>query len=321
MRITVLIPTYRRPESLTRCLEGLSRQTRKADEILIVGSKNDSQTISSMQTQKWERLPIREIYIPDRGQVRQLNSGVNAAKGEIIAITDDDAVPHSDWLERIEACFLVASEKVAGVGGRDIVYHGAQLESGSKATVGKVLWYGKVIGNHHLGTGNPRSVDVLKGVNCAYRRSVFADIHFDQRLRGSGAQVHNDLCLGLAIRRRELELIFDPKILVDHYPAERFDEDQREGFNDLALCNMVHNETLSLLDYLTPARRLVYLAWIFLIGTRAAPGLVQFLRLLPVQGTLSWLRFKSSLKGRWQGYLTWHESLTQNNDARSSSTR
>jgi hypothetical protein len=45
-----------------------------------------------------------------------------------------------------------------------------------------------LIGNHHLGVGEPREVDVLKGVNMSYRRTAIADIHFDERMRGTGAQ-------------------------------------------------------------------------------------------------------------------------------------
>jgi len=36
MTITVLIPTYRRPQDLARCLEALQKQTRLADEVLLV---------------------------------------------------------------------------------------------------------------------------------------------------------------------------------------------------------------------------------------------------------------------------------------------
>jgi len=51
---------------------------------------------------------------------------------------------------------------VGGVGGRDWVYHGTQLEDGARKVIGRVHWFGRVIGNHHLGVGEPREVDVLK---------------------------------------------------------------------------------------------------------------------------------------------------------------
>ena len=44
MKITVLIPTYRRPKDLGRCLEALQKQTRPADEVLVVVRNTDAET-------------------------------------------------------------------------------------------------------------------------------------------------------------------------------------------------------------------------------------------------------------------------------------
>jgi glycosyltransferase involved in cell wall biosynthesis len=79
-----------------------------------------------------------------------MNAGMDAAGGDIIAFTDDDAAPHTDWLEGIEAHFL-SDTNIGGVGGRDWVYHGTQLEEGEREVVGQVQWFGRVIGEHHLG--------------------------------------------------------------------------------------------------------------------------------------------------------------------------
>jgi len=95
-----------------------------------------------------------------------------------------------------------------------------------------VHWFGRVIGNHHLGVGEPRET-CCKGVNMNYRRAAIANLRFDQRLWGPGAQAHNDMAFSLAVRRG-WKLIYDPRVAVDHYPAQRFDEDQRNKFNQIA---------------------------------------------------------------------------------------
>ena len=171
--------------------------------------------------------------------------------------------------------------------------------------VGKVQWFGRVIGNHHLGVGEPREVDVLKGTNMSYRRSAVHGTSFDKRLRGSGAQVHNDMAFSLLVKHLGWKLIYDPGLAVDHFPAARFDEDQRHLFSTTAFSMMVHNETLVLLEHLPPVRRVVFGFWALVVGSRAGPGLVQWLRLLPSEGRLAGAKLQAALRGRLEGSRTW----------------
>lgn len=44
MNISVLIPTYRRPKDLARCLEALKKQKRVPDEVLVIVRNTDAET-------------------------------------------------------------------------------------------------------------------------------------------------------------------------------------------------------------------------------------------------------------------------------------
>src|SRR4028118_1425239 len=216
MSITVLIPTYRRPKDLARCLEALQKQTRPADEVLVVVRDTDAETWTFLKAFNPDLLPLRTVTVSVTGVVAAMNAGLDTAQGDIIAIVDDDGAAHTDWLERVEAHYL-ADSRVGAVGGRDWVYHGTQLEDGACKVVGRLQWFGRVIGNHHLGVGEPREVDVLKGANSSYRRAAIADLRFDKRLRGTGAQIHNELPFCLALRRAGWKIIDDPMVAIDHY--------------------------------------------------------------------------------------------------------
>jgi glycosyltransferase involved in cell wall biosynthesis len=307
MNITLLITTYRRPNELARCLESLKKQTRLADEVVVVVRSNDAETWALLKAFNYDSLPLRPVTVSLPGQVAALNAGLDEAQGDIIAITDDDAAPHSDWLARIESYFLLDS-RLGGVGGRDWVYWGAELDTRVCEVVGRIQWMGRTVGNHHLGAGKPREVDLLKGANMSYRRAAIKGIRFDERLRGTGAQAHNDMAFSLAVKRTGWKLIYDPTVAVDHYAGERFDEDRRSQYNDLASINLVHNETLVLLEHLPPIRRVVFLTWALLIGTQATVGCLQWLRLLPSEGSLASRKLIVSLRGRWQGWRTWRQS-------------
>ncbi|PMB17458.1 glycosyltransferase family 2 protein [Fischerella thermalis] len=312
MTISVMIPTYRRPQDLARCLKALEQQTRKPEQVVVVVRDTDTDSWSFLQDYHPQGFSLEAATVKVPGVVAAMNVGLDTARGDIIAITDDDAAPHPDWLARIEAYF-VSDPCIGGVGGRDLVYVNNELiYKGESKVVGKLQWYGRVIGDHHKGIGAAREVDVLKGVNMAYRRSAIAHLHFDERMLGTGAQVHFELAFSLALRSQGWKLIYDPLIIVDHYPAQRFDEDQRNNFNHLAWKNAVHNETLALLEYLPPLRLVVFMLWATLVGTRKAFGLLQLLRFLPKEKTLAWQKWLASMQGRTQAWQTWlsHHSLT-----------
>jgi glycosyltransferase involved in cell wall biosynthesis len=310
MKITVIVPTYRRTKDLTRCLEELQKQARPADEVILVVRDTDTETWDFLKKFDASALPLRTVTVRVTGVVAAMNTGLEVATGDILAFTDDDAGPHLDWLERIEAHFL-ADERVGGVGGRDWVYHGTELEDGARDVVGQVQWFGRVIGNHHIGIGEAREVDVLKGVNMSFRRTAISGLRFDERMRGTGAQVHFEVAFTLALRRAGWTLIYDPKVAVDHFRGQRFDEDQRDRFNALAMTNAVHNETLILLEHFSGLQQLVFLTWACLVGTREAPGFAQWLRFSRQEGDLARKKLLASLHGRWQGWLSWQEYTRQ----------
>jgi hypothetical protein len=276
-------------------------QIRTPDEVIVIVRDIDAATFALLDEIDATGRGIRTVIVTVPGQVQALNAGLAAVTTDIIAITDDDAAPHPDWTQRIVAHFE-ARPDLGGVGGRDRMHVGNALQTGQEAVVGKVPRIGKHVGNHHLGFGAPREVDVLKGVNGSYRMVAIKDIGFDTRLRGTGAQVHWEISLGIALRRAGWKLLYDPDIVVDHFLAKRFDEDQRHTFNPLALRNMAYNDTIIRLGQLEPPTQLVFMLWATMIGTRASPGLVQFLRFTPSEGVVASKKFVTTIQGRLDGW-------------------
>ena len=297
MTISVLIPTYRRPQDLRRCLAALGAQTRPADEVVVVVRDTDTETHRFLAGCPLGLPGLSVVTVSQPGVLAAMTAGLAETFGEIVALTDDDTAPFPDWLERIEACFA-EDPKIGGVGGRDWQAN----DHRSRKVVGKIQWHGRVIGNHHLGVGDAREVDLLKGANCAYRTAPLKQIGFETRLRGDGAQVHWELALGLAMRRAGWKLVYDPAIALDHHIAQRFDDDDnhRGHFNAPGLVNAVHNETVILLTALPPLRRAVYLLWALVIGTWAEPGPLQVPRLLVRRDKNVWPRLRAALTGRLQ---------------------
>jgi glycosyltransferase involved in cell wall biosynthesis len=292
VRVSVVIPTYRRPQSLARCLDALDRQQRPADETIVVVRGDDH---ASQRVVRARADPVRLVQVQRAGVVAAMNAGIDASSGDVVALTDDDAAPHADWLARIVEAYE-GDPPVAAVGGRDrLCIEGEWWNGGSTPVVGTISRLGRITGNHHMGVGPARDVDVLKGVNLSVRGDLLREVRIDERLRGVGTEHHWELALCLSLRRRGLQVVYDPDIVVDHFPQPRID-DSRE-FSPLELRDSTHNKTLAVLEHLPPWRRPLYLAWALAVGTSTEPGVAQLLRALPARRAAAWSRFRGTQAG------------------------
>jgi GT2 family glycosyltransferase len=306
MRISVVVPTFRRPQVLGRCLAALAEQDRAPDEVLVVVRRGDDDS-ARVAGGLGERVRLVTIDVPrgSPGVVMALNAGAAASSGGIVCFTDDDAEAHPDWIERVEATFAL-DPRIGGVGGRDLVFHEGVPEQGSRSKVGTVSRFGRVTGNHHLGAGPPRDVEVLKGVNLSVRGELVRALGFDTRLRAVTTEHHWELALCLKLVRMGYRLVYDPDIQVDHHPQPRVAEARERGERDV--CDAAHNETLALLEHLPPAGRAMHLAWAAGVGSRASPGVVAAARAV-AGGELARLALlRGNLRGRIRGLRTYRGS-------------
>ena len=300
-RLSVLVPSYRRPESLQRCLMALAEQTRVPDEVVVGVRHGDAATVAVVDAARAAGWPVRAARTEASGVVAAMQAALDASTGDVIALTDDDARPFPGWAAGLLA-HLAAAPDIGGVGGRDW----QPLERGDARRVGLVQWFGRVIGNHHLGTGPARDVDILKGVNCAYRAPLLRAVGFDARLRGAGAQLYWELGVCLPLRRAGWRLVYDPAVAVDHDVAPRHDADtlHRGVFAEAPLVDAVHNETVELLEGRRGVSRVAYVAWALLVGTGEAPGVAQCMRRMLHGDALAIRRWRATIAGRMAGMAT-----------------
>lgn len=296
MKISVVIPTYKRTADLSKCLAGMRNQKRPPDEVIVVCREEDAETLRFLKEWKKEETPFSKknaiVQIP--GVIHAMSTGLSQATGNMTAFIDDDAVPHTDWLEKLESYY--SDPSVGGAGGKDLI---DGLEAGSnKSLVGRLTWYGKLIGNHHIGGGNSREVDVLKGVNMSFRTNL---VEFPSFMKGSGAQVHFEVYTCLRIRRMGYRLIYDPTVQVDHFPAKRFDIDQRNAIVPTAVYNAAYNLSVALFSGIPPHMVPIRIAYGVMAGDKGNPGILRFLFGLLRKDRPVIQSFLPSQKGQWDG--------------------
>lgn len=298
-RLAVIVPSFRRPEMLARCLASLETQSRQPDMVVVGARRSDAETLQVIADARARGVSIASGVTESPGVVAAMQAALDAAPADlsIIALLDDDATAAPDYCARIEHAFA-QDPTIGGFGGRDW----QPWERGTAEPVGRIQWFGRVIGNHHLGAGPAREVDLLKGVCSAYRAGPLREIGFG-RLRGTGSQWGWELRVGLAMQARGWRLVYDPALRVEHHIAPRQVEDRyHRGFFDAAeLHDAAANETAILLEFLPPWRRIAFLSWAFLVGTRHLPGLLQLPRLALTGAGLRWREFRAAMRGRVDG--------------------
>jgi GT2 family glycosyltransferase len=95
--VSVVIPNYNQRNLLDRVLRDLSLQQRLPEEVVVVdnGSNDDSVTLA-------RKHGVRVIEMgSNQGFSRAVNRGVREARGEVVAILNNDVELDTEWLARL----------------------------------------------------------------------------------------------------------------------------------------------------------------------------------------------------------------------------
>lgn len=172
--ISVIIPNWNGAVHLPTCLEALRRQTYPRREVLVVdnGSTDDSLSLLARYPE------VRVLALgSNRGFAGAVNAGIRAARGEIIALLNNDTEAAPTWLEALAAAFarhpdagLVAS-KILLFDRRDVFHSAGDYYRVDGIPGNRGVWE-RDVGQYD------REEEVFSacGAAAAYRRELFADI-------------------------------------------------------------------------------------------------------------------------------------------------
>ena len=98
MRVSVIIPTYKRAWALPYVLDSLSKQSIKPDEVVIIlkpSGDNSENIIKKFQ----EVLNIKMVLQSGGYSSAAYALGIKVARGDLLLFLDDDAIAHPDWVK------------------------------------------------------------------------------------------------------------------------------------------------------------------------------------------------------------------------------
>jgi len=103
-RVSVIVATRERPDSLAACLRSLLRQTYTDFEVVVVDNAPTTTRTADLVRHTWSD-NVRHVCEPRPGLAVAHNLGIAAARGELLAFTDDDVIADPGWLAAIVAGF------------------------------------------------------------------------------------------------------------------------------------------------------------------------------------------------------------------------
>lgn len=168
--VTVVLCTRNRCRVLTELLQDLasSRLPDSKDwEVLVVDNGSTDQTRQIVEDFCARGKRFRYLFEPHAGKSYALNSGIEHARGEVLAFIDDDVRVEPDWLHHLTAS--LSDGRWAGAGGRTLVREHISLPPWfSFDDFGSIVCARFDMGNRSLELDRPPY-----GANMAFRRSMF----------------------------------------------------------------------------------------------------------------------------------------------------
>jgi glucosyl-dolichyl phosphate glucuronosyltransferase len=213
--VIVCCYTRKRYDDLIAAIASLQGQTRQPEEVIVV--VDHSPTLERDLRRLKGVVVIRNRH--RRGLSGARNSGLEVARGDVIAFLDDDAVAEPDWLARLYSWYWAPA--VIGVGGRIVPAWDR----------GRPPWFPPefdwVVGCSYVGLPDKAApVRNLIGCNMSFRREIFESAGTFRTALGRSRSMpdgceETELCIRAGASVPGSVLLYDPEAVVNHRIREQ----------------------------------------------------------------------------------------------------
>ena len=210
--VSVVIPCYNGLPYLTQALDSAVAQTHRPIEIIVVddGSSDDSPAVVRDYAQKYPQLNIQLIQQANAGEPAARNTGINAAKGDWVAMLDTDDWWEPDKLEQQVAAALQAGPECVLVHTGGIIHlpDGATVEGDLEKPARRTGWCTQAL-LEPTSIGHPSimvrrdALAQIDGYDESFRQSCDIDLYFRLSVVGTFAFVPQRL---LHYRKHEKQM-------------------------------------------------------------------------------------------------------------------
>lgn len=282
--VSLIICTRNRCVKLARCLRYVERITFDQPwELIIVDNGSSDGTAAVVQEfSKTAHIPVVYVFETKQGNGNGRNAGVNIARGEIMAFTDDDCYPAADFLKKTWIAFEDPS--IGYITGRVILHD----ESDYPITINESNTPRVFPKNAFMSAG------AVQGANMAFRKMVLIDIGGFDPLFGAGALFSAE-DIDVASRASAGGWIgrYQPEVVVRHHHGRKAADAQGVWKAYAIGRGAYHMKLLLRGEFAWFARGIYGLRWRYKLGRKAIlweqVGATQYAYLMLAQRCRSWL--------------------------------
>jgi glycosyltransferase involved in cell wall biosynthesis len=220
VRISVVIPTYRRHDALARTVAALEAQTVAPDafEVIVVDDPvdDDSDAVATALSAERRRLRVRHLHREDRGVSAARNTGWRAAESPLVLFLGDDILASRRLVEE-------HVEWHAQRGGRDVGVLGHVRWSSELKITAFMQW---------LEHGYQFDYGAIRGDEASWAHFYTSNISLPRALLeevgGFDEQrfpfLYEDLDLGYRLNERGFRLLYNRRAMAGHLHPTTIDE-------------------------------------------------------------------------------------------------
>lgn len=216
--VSIVICTSDRPSFLENALKSLELIRYQDFEVIVIDASlttKTSEIVSRLSNKNSFKLTFLKVEHKNISYSR--NMGIKLALGSIIAFFDDDAIPPSEWVEKLLFTYSINGEKCAAVGGivRDLTRPGYPLQF----CHGITNLFSETIAIRPADAANYNQpngfwFNGLMGTNSSFRKDILEKINgYDEFFEYFLDET--DVCLRLIQAGYEVHYA---DVAVDHYP-------------------------------------------------------------------------------------------------------
>jgi GT2 family glycosyltransferase len=219
VRLSVLIPTLRRPEILRETLESILEADPLPDEVLVIdGDPEESARRVVDELRPAGGRPDFRFLASRASVTRQRNDGIDVATGDVIVFLDDDVGVDPKLFATLGGAY--SEEEIVGATGR-VVEPAAHRIGGYESRLRRMLFAGVPEGSF-APFGYPRysfhgdremDVEFMPGCLMSVRRDAARLVRFDETLGGYALAEDEDFSYRLS---RAGRIRFLPDAVVEH---------------------------------------------------------------------------------------------------------
>lgn len=212
MQLSVIVSTFNRVDDLQRLIGSLLEQNISksiAWEIVISNNGSTDGTAEVIESLvKTSSIPVRYVYQPRNAKSYGLNAAIRAAKGNILAFTDDDIITPVDWVHNILEYFN-NNPNASCIGGPVVLYNEKDKDISVRTS--------KSFAVYSKENFNPGYIPII-GCNMILTRALVESVGFYDVRFGPGSYIGSgdDLDLIYRILVLGFNIQYIPDILVFH---------------------------------------------------------------------------------------------------------